>query len=163
MTRAVLALMAGLLCALAGAKYAANLKGEATRLSRWVELLRHLALLLEEGTLPLPQALCTAADSSRPPDALLREISAIMQEEPLVTLEQAFLRCCSDWHEKPLLQRMFSRLGHGSKNNRQLAVEQSAREMEQLAQQASARAEKDVKLWQTLGFIGGTCLTILLL
>lgn len=163
MSRTVLALMAGILCALAGTKYAAGLKGESARLARWVELLHHLALLLQEGTLSLPQALCTAADSPRPPDTLLRDMAATIHQEPLVTLEQAFLRCCPDWHEKPLLQRMFSRLGHGSRDSRRLAVEQAVREIEHLAQQASARAEKDVKLWQTLGFIGGTCLTILLL
>lgn len=163
MSRAVLAVMAGLLCALAGAKYAASLKGEATRLSRWVELLRHLSLLLAEGTLSLPMALYTAADSPRPPDALLREMAAILQQVPLTTLEAAFLQLCPDWKEKALLQRMFARLGHGSRESRQLALEQSAKEFELLAQQASAKAEKDVKLWQTLGFIGGTCLTILLL
>ena len=163
MSRGVLALMAGLLCALAGAKYAASLKGEASRLNRWVELLRHLALLLEEGTLPLPQALCTAADSSHAPDELLRDMAALIQQAPLTTPEAAFLHFCGSWQEKPLLQRMFARIGRGTKENRCLAVEQSARELDQLAQRASARAEKDVKLWQTLGFIGGTCLTILLL
>jgi len=35
--------------------------------------------------------------------------------------------------------------------------------MQLLAESASIRAEKDVKLWQTLGFTGGICLTILLL
>ena len=44
-----------------------------------------------------------------------------------------------------------------------LAVRQAVQELEFLAQGAAAKAEKDTKLWQTLGFIGGACLTILLL
>lgn len=162
MSRAVLALMAGLLCALAGTKYAARLKSEALRLSRWQALLEHLTLLLAEG-MPLPQALCTAAGAHHPPDVLLREMAAQLSQQPLTTLEAAFLQRCPPWPEKPLLQRMFARLGRGSRDSRCLALEQAARETELLARRASARAEKDVKLWQTLGLIGGTCLTILLL
>lgn len=163
MSRAVLAVMAGLLCALAGMKYAAGLKAEALRLSRWEQLLRHLTLLLQEGTLSLPEALCTAADGAHPPDKLLREIAALVRRAPLTTLEAAYLQLCADSPEKPLLQRMFSRLGRGSKDSRALAAEQSAKEMALLARQSAERAEKDVKLWQTLGFTGGVCLTILLL
>ncbi len=163
MTRTVLAIMAGLLCALVGLKYASSLKSEALRLARWVELLRHLSLLLTEGTMPLPQALVTAADAPAPPDKLLRDMAALLQQQPLTTLEAAFLRCCGDWREKPALQRMFARLGRGSRESRLLAVEQAAGELSLMGQQASATAEKDVKLWQTLGFVGGTCLTILLL
>lgn len=163
MSRAVLAVMAGLLCALAGVKYASTLKGDANRLSRWVQLLRHLSLLLREGTMSIPEALCAAADGPHPPDKLLRDMAAKVQSAPMTTLEEAFTQLCGDRPERALLQRMFSRLGRGSQESRCLALEQSAQEMEQLAQRASATAEKDVKLWQTLGFIGGACLTILLL
>lgn len=163
MSRAVLAMMAGLLCALAGAKYASSLRADATRMARWVQLLQHLALLLEEAALPIPQALCAAADGHLPPDELLRHMAAAIQAQPLLTPEAAFLQCCKDTQEKPTLVRMFSRLGRGSKENRCLAVQQASNEMQLLSQAAAARAEKDMKLWQTLGFIGGTCLTILLL
>jgi len=163
MSRTVLALMAGLLCMLAGLKYATALKGEAARLSRWALLLEHLSLLVEEGTLPMPQALCAAADAAGPPDTLLRSMADRLQQEPLTTLEQAFRQLCPDWPEKPALRRMFSNLGRGSRESRHLAVTQTAREIDLLAQRASSAAEKDVKLWQTLGFLGGICLTILLL
>lgn len=163
MTRAVFALMAGLLCALAGVKYAATLKGEAIRQARWVQRLHHLALLLEEGALSIPEALMAVAEDHQMPDTLLRDIASSMGSEPLLTPEASFLRHCGEWHEKALLQRMFSRLGRGSKESRCQAVTQAAREMELLAQRSAAGAEKDVKLWQTLGLIGGTCLTILLL
>ena len=163
MSRTVLAVMAGLLCALAGIRYANRLRCDTIRLRRWQQLLCHLALLIEEATLSIPQVLSSVADSHLPPDELLRGMAAAVQAQPLLTLEAAFIQSCDDTPEKPTLARMFSRLGHGTKENRCLAVKQALQEIDLLAQSAAAKAEKDTKLWQTLGFIGGICLTILLL
>ena len=163
MSRAVIAVMAGLLCTLAGVKHGASLKADAQRLARWCQLLRHLTLLIQEGTMSIPDALCAAADGHQPPDKLLRTIAMKLQASPLMTLAEAFSACAGECTERDLLTRMFIRLGQGSKESRVLALEQTAKEMKLLAEAASARAEKDVKLWQTLGFTGGICLTILLL
>ena len=163
MSRGILAIMAGLLCALAGTKYASTLKGNASRMARWVQLLSHLSLLLQEGSLSIPEALCAAADEPQQPDRLLREIALTISSDPMTSLFDAFCACKIDGTEKDVLRRLFSRLGHGTKDNRCLALRQSTEEMQMLARTASAKAEKDVKLWQTLGFIGGICLTILLL
>lgn len=159
----VLALMAGLLCALAGARHAASLKADAARLSRWGQLLRHLTLLLREGAFSIPEALCAAADDALPPDKLLRDMASHLSASPLLTPGEAFAQCAGDCPEKALLARMFQRLGRGSKESRILAVEQACEEIGLLAESASARAEKDVKLWQTLGLTGGVCLTLLLM
>lgn len=163
MSRAVVAVMAGLLCTMAGMKHAASLKADARRLRRWGHILHHLALLLREGTLSIPSALCTAADGAHSPDKLLRDIAAKVQSTPLLTLTEAFRQCGGSCIESELLTRMFTRLGQGSKESRVLAVEQSANEMSLFANAASDKAEKDAKLWQTLGVTGGICLTILLL
>ena len=163
MSRAVLAVMAGLLCMLAGIKHANRLRYDAIRLKRWTELLNHLELLLSEATLSIPQVLCAVADGHLQPDMLLRSISSAIQSQPLLGLKEAFLQNTHDTTEKPTLERLFTRIGHGSKENRCLAVRQAVQELEFLAQGAAAKAEKDTKLWQTLGFIGGACLTILLL
>lgn len=163
MTRAVLAMMAGLLCTLAGFRHAAALKGDALRLVRWVQVLRHLVLLLEEGTTSIPEALCAAADTADTPDKLLRGIAAKMQTTPLLTPIKAFRLISTPCTENDILQRMFHRIGQGSRENRCLAVRQAAEELSLLAEQAANRADKDVRLWQTLGFIGGLCLTIMLL
>lgn len=163
MSRGILAIMAGLLCALAGIRHACTLKGDAVRLTRWEYLLSHLALLLKEGTLSIPEALNAAADTSHPPDQLLRRIAAEMSAQPMLSLAEIFTHCGSCCIEQSLLTRMFSRLGQGTKVHRSLAVEQAASEMHLLAQAASAKAARDAKLWQTLGLIGGACLTILLL
>lgn len=163
MSRGVFAVMAGLLCAMAGLRRASALKGDAARLSRWVQLLRHLALLLRQGTLSIPQALVAAAEGTQAPDNLLREMAAKLQAAPMLTLSEVFLQRSEAWQEKAALGRLFSGLGHGTLESRCLAAEQAAEELQLMAASAAARAEKDAKLWQTLGFIGGTCLTIMLL
>ena len=163
MSRVILAVMAGLLCALAGIRHAAALKNEANRLGRWHQLLLHLALLLQECTLTLPQALMQAADGTHKPDQLLRDLAAQLNHDPLTSLQDAFGKLSEECAEKPLLHRMFSRLGRGTVESRVQVVRQAAEEVSLMHVQASAKATKDVKLYQTLGIIGGTCLTILLL
>lgn len=163
MSRAVIAVMAGLLCALAGIKHGAALKADAIRLQRWGYLLQHLSLLIQEGSMSIPEALCTAADGVHSPDQLLRHIALKLQDAPMLSLSDAAGQCCNECPERVLLLRMFTRLGQGTKESRLLALEHAAAEMKLLADTASARAEKDVRLWQTLGLTGGICLTILLL
>lgn len=155
--------MAGLLCALAGIKHAASLKGDAARLVRWGQVLSHLTLILREGTLSIPEALCAAADSPRPPDHLLREVASRLAASPLTPMAEIFTALCPDCAEKQTMRRFFARLGRGSRESRILAAEQCREELHLLAQTAAQKAEKDAKLWQTLGFTGGVCLTILIL
>ncbi len=163
MSRAVLAVMAGLLCTLAGMRHASALRGEAARLARWVSLLRHLTLLLREGTLSIPDALCQAAEEGHQPDALLRQLAAALRENPLCTLAEAYRALHPDETETPAVLRLLERLGQGTQESRCLAAEQAADEIGLLAERASAKAQKDARLWQTLGFLGGLCLTMLLL
>ncbi len=163
MSRSILAIMAGLLCALAGIRHAAALRGEAARLTRWTALLRRLCLLLQEGVLPIPEALLSAADDTQAPDQLLRTLARELQRSPMKTLAQSYARHGSAQAEQPILQRMFLRLGQGSRELRSLAVEQAAQELHLLAEAARERSSKDAKMWQTLGFIAGACLTLMLL
>lgn len=163
MSRATLAVMAGLLCALAGVRHAASLQGDALRLRRWEQVLRHLELLLREGTLSIPEALCAAADGSLVPDKLLHDMAARLSASPLTSLREAYQACSSLCPEQAVLSRLFDRVGRGTKESRCLAVRQGAEEVALLARAAGERAEKDVKLWRTLGLVGGACLTILLL
>lgn len=163
MSRTILAVMAGLLCAVAGMRHAASLRGDAIRLNRWVQLLRHLLLLMREGTLSVPEALCAAADTPLPPDRLLRAIAAQLTASPMQTVSDAYKALGGTCTEHTALARMFERLSHGSKESRLLALEQCADEIGLMAATAATKADKDVRLWQTLGLIGGLCLSILLL
>ena len=163
MTRMLLALMAGLLCGMAGCKYAAALQADAIRLKCWDAVLKRLLLLLREGIHSIPEALRTAAGDHSSPDELLRRMSAWMIGHPAATCAEAFDVQACRWQEKDILSTLFSGIGHGSKESRCLAVEQAMTALAFQAQQAAARAEKDVRLWQTLGLTGGICLTMLLL
>lgn len=148
---------------MSGLRYASLLKANSARLARWTQILPHLSLLLREATLSIPEALLSAAHGSDKPDILLRCMVRQLQSEPTLSLAEGFTRSNCTGPETETLHRMFIRLGHGTLESRCLAVEQTAEELRLLHQQFAAKAEKDVKLWQTLGLIGGTCLTILLL
>ena len=163
MSRGILAIMAGLLCALAGLRRASGLREEAVRLNRWVALLRHLSLLLQEGTMSIPEALSAAADGTKQPDQLLQSLARDVLDSPIQPLTKAYAMHSGPCPEQSALQRMFAGLGHGSKASRSLAVDQAAAEIRLLAEQAEAIAARDAKMWQTLGLIGGACLTLMLL
>lgn len=163
MTRAALAVMAGLLCALAGVRHAARLKAEDAELHRWTDMLAALALLLGEGTLSLPDALLAAADGHGAPDALMQAMAGMMAHQPLTSPCDAYDALAATSCAREPLRRMFTRLGHGTLESRRLAAQQASQELALMAQHAALRAQKDAKLFQTLGFTGGAALALLLL
>ncbi len=163
MMRAVLAVMAGLLCALLGLRRASALKGDAARLIRWGQALAHLSLLVREGTMSLPDALLHTAQGRAAPDMLLTAMASAVKASPMLSLSDAFLAHCGDVPEKDALHRMFERLGRGTKEARSLAIDQCREEIALLCAKCTEKAEKDAKLWTTLGFTGGLCITIFLI
>lgn len=163
MTSSFFAIAAGLLCGLYGLRLSATLRSEARVLLRWVEILRRLALLIAEETLPLPEALRQAADEPLPADLLVCKVADALESDPLLPLADAFVLQCTSCPGYDVLQRLFTRLGHGSAANRLLAVDQARDTLALLAAKASERADRDAKLYRTLGWTGGVCLTILLI
>lgn len=163
MIRTVLAILAGIMCMLLGMRYAASLRADAARLTRWQHILQRLSLLLKERAHPLPEALRLAADGTALPDKLLQEAAGSIQREPLTTLAHAFDAACGPLLEKDCLLRLCSSLSRGSLEHRLLAIEHCISELGLMQQEAAARADKDAKLWQTLGGIGGLCMTIMLI
>lgn len=163
MMRAMLAVSAGLLCGVYGMHYAVNVKQDAQSLLRWTQLLENLSLIIREQALALPAALRQAADSSLEPDRLLHDVASALEAEPLLSLADAFRRCSRSASDNDVLYRLFIRLGRGSAESRLLALQQTRDALTLLAQRASQRAERDARLYRTLGWTGGVCLTILLL
>lgn len=163
MIRAMLAVMAGLLCAAAGVRRAGNIKRTAARLRRWTEALEHLTLILEEGTSTLPEALERAATDSAAPDALLRALAQGLRQQPLASLPDLYAACAQPGPERDTLARLMARLGRGSLDMRCQAARQAAEELALMARQSRENAEKDAAMWRSLGFIGGACLTLMLL
>ena len=163
MTHATLAVMAGLLCALAGWRRAAALQGDAARLQRWPPVLEHLALILAEGVSTLPEAFEQAATDALPPDELLRALAASLRARPLTPLPALYVAHAQPGPERDALARLMGRLGHGSLEARCQAISQAAEELALLATQARDRAGKDATMWRNLGLLGGACLTLMLL
>lgn len=163
MTRLALAIAAGLLCGLAGMRQSAALQSEASRLRRWHELLMQLALILQERSVSLPEALRIAADRSLQPDRVMHTLAARMHLHPLEALADSFDQSCPPLPEKAALMRMCVHLGQGTLESRTQAVHSVAGEISLMAAAASARADKDARLWRTLGWLGGACLALLLI
>ncbi len=162
MMRTVWAVLAGLLCALLGLRRAWALRHEADRLHRWGQMLAHLALLMREG-LPLPEALCKVAIGHGTPDELLRKAGESLRENPLLPLEETIRAEALPLREGETLLRMMERLGRGSLEDRLLALEQGQQEISLMAKSSAESAEKDAKLYQTLGITGGVCIALYLL
>ncbi|MBQ7848097.1 MAG: hypothetical protein IJ343_00025 [Clostridia bacterium] len=163
MTRTFLAVCAGLLCGLAGFRHAGELRGNSARLHAWTDALRRLRLLLTEGALSLPEVLRAAGTELHGPDRLLYDVADRLIADPLLSVPEAFDQACPPLAERSALLRLADGISHGSLEARILACEQSEALIGQLASEASANAERNAKLWQTLGWTGGICLTLILI
>jgi hypothetical protein len=160
MMRPVLALMAGLVCGTLGMRRARSIREENARLHRWENLLRHMCLLLQEGTLPLTEVLEQAAAEATPADELLRSLSGSLRRDPMTSLSALYT---PQGKEGPVLRRLFAALEHGSLEQRVLCATQAAQEMALLAQTSMGKSDQDASMWAKLGWLGGACLTLMLM
>lgn len=162
MNRAFLAAAAGILCAAAGLRQSLQLQRDAATLGRWCSLLQHLALMMRSG-MALPDAFDACADQQGEPDRILRELAQALRVTPLLPLHRHAEQMLPAGISRNALLRMFSALGHGPLDMRLQAVSQAQEELLLLHKDAEKRAEKDAKLYRTLGLTAGVCLTLLLL
>lgn len=158
--RPLLAVFSGLLCALLGMRQARRLRQDSARLHRWEQLLRQLQLILQESTLPLPEAFLQAADTDTPADCTLRHLAEDMQRQPLSPLVELYH---GEGPEAAALTRLFARLDRGSLESRVLAAEQAAQELALLATASQEKTQQDARMWTTLGWTCGACITLMLL
>ena len=163
MIRLMLAVMAGLLCGAAGMRKAGEIRRRGAALRRWEALLEHMQLLLEQGALPLPEVFRHAACEDAPQDALLRCLAEGMGREPLVPLTEHYAREALQGQEGEILRRMMEGLSSGTAQSRSLAVSQALREVKWLQGATGEKERLDARMWITLGWTCGACLTILLL
>lgn len=154
-----LSLTAGLLCGMLGIRQAQRIREENAVLGRWAVMLRQLCLLLQEG-LSLPDAFEQAAMEDTSADKLLRRLSSQLRTQPLVALPQLYT---PRGKEGSLILRLLEGLSHGTQESRVLCAEQAAEEAELLARSVRDKARQDARMWATLGWACGACLTLLLL
>jgi len=160
MMRPLLAIMSGLLCGMLGMRRSRGIRQQSAALRRWEVLLRHLCLILRGGALPLPEAFLQAASEATVADDTLRALAHGMQKNPLASPAQLYTPSGA---EGSVLARMFQGLGSGTLEERSLAVEQAAREIALLAQSGAEKSQLDARMWLKLGWLGGTCVTLMLL
>ena len=163
MMRTFLAIAAGLLCAAAGFRRGKELQCGGARLSRWVTLLRHLALLMREGAGSLPEVMLTAACEDMLPDRILRALAEGLRTHPLSSPEALLDPSALPPQEQDILLRLASRLGRGSRESRVQAIEGCAEEMALLGASIRQKADTEAAMWRQLGIIGGLCLTLWLI
>ncbi|MGN0777849.1 MAG: hypothetical protein ACI4MJ_01755 [Aristaeellaceae bacterium] len=163
MIRTLLAIMAGLLVALAGWRRGQEMRTACQRQSRWAALMQHLTLLLREGAGSLPEVLDMAAREDTLPDQLLRQLAQGLRDHPLSTPEQMLPLSGLPMQEQDILLRLMRRVAHGSRESRSQAAALCGEEMELLVRAHQAKAETEAKMWRQLGLLGGLCLTLLLL
>lgn len=163
MTRLLFPLCAALLSALAGMHLSAQLRQEEQRLARWGEILQHLHLLLASCAYSLPEAFRCCADKNTPPDALLQRLADEMKCVPLSSPGALTDRLYPPFGEKDLIAHMMRCISRGSLENRLLAVENARQEVLLRHAGIAKKAETDARLYQTLGWVGGLCLLLILL
>ena len=163
MIRQLLALTAGVLCALMGLRRSREAQQRRLRLERWPVLLRHLALLIREEAGSLTEVLRLCARENAAPDRLILLLARHMQEHPLLPPDALLDTSALPRDEGDLLQRMAIRLAQGSRDSRAQAAESCAAAMEALLAGTRERSDADAKMWRQLGMLGGACLTLWLL
>lgn len=163
MTRFLFPICAALLCTLAGLHLSTHLRQEEQWLARWGEILQHLHLLMASCAYSLPEAFRLCADGHHPPDVLLRQLADELERTPLSSPGALTDKLCPLVSEKDIISRMMHLLGRGSLESRLLAVENARQEVALLHEKAVRKADKDARLYQTLGWVGGLCLLLILM
>lgn len=164
MTRLLFPICAALLSTLAGLHLSTHLRQEEQRLARWGEVLPHLHLLMASCAYSLPEAFRLCADGHHPPDALLRQLADELERTPLSSPGALTDKLWSPpGSEKDIISRMMHLLSRGSLESRLLAVENARQEVVLMHEKAARKADKDARLYQTLGWIGGLCLLLILM
>lgn len=163
MTRLLFPICAALLSTLAGLHLSTHLRQEEQRLARWGEILQHLHLLMASCAYSLPEAFRLCADGNHPPDTLLRQLADALERAPLSSPGALTDRLCPAISEKDIISRMMHLLSRGSLESRLLAVENARQEVALMHEKAARKTDKDARLYQTLGWIGGLCLLLILM
>ncbi len=163
MTRLLMPLCAAMLCTLCGLRLSAGLHRETQRLMRWGTLLAHCRILMASCAYSLPEVFKLAATEQTAADELLRTMAQGLENQRTASPGTLAEQLCPPCPERDAILRLMHAIGHGSLESRLLALDSTKEELALLHQQSRKRAEKDGKLYQTLGWVGGLCLMLLML
>lgn len=164
MTRLLFPVCAALLSTLAGLHLSTHLRQEEQRLARWGEILQHLHLLMAScGVLCCRKRSGCAPDGNHPPDTATRQLADALERAAAVLAGRADGQAVSGNQRKGHHQPNDAPAQPRRLENRLLAVENARQEVALMHEKAARKADKDARLYQTLGWIGGLCLLLILM
>ncbi len=163
MIRLVCGLTAAGACVLLGMEASHRLKSRVAYLASWLRALELMDLkLLHEG-IPLREVVLVDGDGEVA--KRLAAFSRALAENPRITSSQAWQSSGkpADTQEEKVLAACFLALGTGVIEKRRAAIAQAMEQLRVLKKEAEEKAQRDCKLFRSLGLAAGAALLLILL
>lgn len=163
MIRLVCGLIAAAACALLGMEASFRLKRRVENLAAWIRALEMLDLRLLHDGIPLREVVLLEGDGEIA--KRLAAFSRALAENPRMTSAQAWETTgkSQDSREEKVLAACFSSLGTGVLEKRRTAIAQAIEQLVVLKKEAEEKAQRDCKLYRSLGLAAGAALLLILL
>ncbi len=163
MMKILFALCSAAACAGLGVSFGRQLKVRVENLSDWLHALEWIDMQLFHEGMPLCEAVCP--EHAKGQAALrLNAFSKAIRENPRFTAKEAW-----DTGGKPVLPEdmvlasCFSALGSGPMEKRRMAIAQAKEQLTLIQKEAQEKADRDERLYRSMGLAGGAALFILLI
>jgi len=154
-------LMAGLACGMLGMLATAKLRKEETLLFAWIRFIKRFQTTLKTRRLPICEALQACLGEHPLIDIQLNRALRLMAENPSLTIAEAYQQICTETDS--LYVTLFQGISEGTLEKRLAALEMSLLSFVAAYEKAKAAYEKNGRLFQNLGWLGGLALVLLLI
>ncbi len=163
MIRVACAVLAAGTCALMGMEASIRLKGRVAYLASWLRALELMDLKLLHDGIPLREVVLLDRDGEIA--SRLAAFSRALGDNPRYTAAQAWQTSgkSADTPEEKVLASCFSALGAGVLEKRRAAIAQAMEQLKVLKKEAEEKAQRDCKLYRSLGLAAGAALLLILL
>ena len=163
MIRMVCAVLAAGACVLLGMEASHRLKSRVANLSAWLRALEMMDLKLLHDGIPLREVVLQDGDGEVV--KRLAAFSRALAENPRITSAQAWQSSgkTADTPEEKVLAACFLALGTGVIEKRRAAIAQAMEQLKVLKKEAEEKAQRDCKLFRSLGLAAGAALLLILL
>ena len=156
-------LLAALICALLGFDASRRLKNRVTCLASWLRALEWMDVKLTGEGIPLREVVRKEGEGEV--TKRLNAFSRALQDNPRLSAAQAWASSGKDQNtpEDAVLAQCFASLGTGTLEKRRTAVMQAMEQLRVIRKEAEGKAEKDCRLYKSMGLLGGAALLLILL
>lgn len=163
MIRLACALMAAAACVLLGFDAARRLRVRVKLLEAWIRSLEWIDMKLTSEGIPLREVVLKEGEGEI--SQRLAAFSRALQGNPRLSAAQAWASSGKDQNapEDAVLAQCFSALGTGFLEKRRTALGQAVSQLRAMHKEAEEKAERDCRLYKSMGLAGGAALLLLLL